>query len=104
MLFMPGKPEVCDPDSTSPVEQNIGRLDIAVYDALIVCVTQSVGDLGRDFRDTVPIAWTGIPVENLMFLEIPFFCRVRSGLITGLSHQPGVTTAGGTLGRRAAGL
>ncbi len=43
-----GQAEVGDPDVAGDVEQEVGRLDVAVQDPLLVGVGQGLGDLDAD--------------------------------------------------------
>ena len=45
------QPEVGDPDPSLHVEQQVTRLNVAVNDALSVCVVQRLGNLNPDFGD-----------------------------------------------------
>ena len=49
--FRLGQAEVEDPDGTLVVHQQVRRLDVAVQNALIVRVTQRLGDLETDAGD-----------------------------------------------------
>ena len=45
VILQPRQPEIRDPEVALHVQQEIGRLDVAVHDAELVCVIQSLGRL-----------------------------------------------------------
>jgi hypothetical protein len=53
-----GQAEVGDPDDAARVEQQVGRLDVAVDDPLDVRVGQGIGHLDTDPRHPLPV---GLP-------------------------------------------
>src|SRR5581483_2339143 len=55
-----GQAEVGDPDDALVVEEQVGRLDVAVDDAAGVGVGEAVGGLGADVGDpAVVVGWWG---------------------------------------------
>ena len=46
--------EIGDPDRLMLVDQEIGRLDVAVKDSLFMCVLERLGGLDADARHETP--------------------------------------------------
>jgi hypothetical protein len=55
-----GQPEVGHPDVAAIVQQQVGRLDIAMEDALAVGILQGLGYLHADAGDALVIPAVGV--------------------------------------------
>ena len=59
-----GQAEVGDPDVPQRIQDQIGRLDVAVQDASLVRVSQGVGDLGTQPGDFAIVTNIGLPGQR----------------------------------------
>src|SRR5262249_22035161 len=98
-----GQAEIRDPDGTMRVQQQIGRLDVAVQRALAVSVGQRLGDLDADASHALPVLPARLRQARLPRRTRPRHPQAASGVALAPGVLPPALTRPGPPGSDAPG-